>query len=163
MAWLLMAWIPLSPVHAADKARQEDVYDSLQESIEKNWTDGFEHLEATDEIEVKGPLMERILRSIANVFYRHLVGIKGWSLFIGVISLVVGVFIAVNSTVTADYFYIWHYKAGQYIYIGRKGLFMNTLQNISDLFLGNQGNRPGVPERKGHLKNTSRHSKAGNI
>ena len=85
MAWLLMAWIPLSPVHAADKARQEDVYDSLQESIEKNWTDGFEHLEATDEIEVKGPLMERILRSIANVFYRHLVGIKGWSLFIGVI------------------------------------------------------------------------------
>ena len=50
MAWLLMAWIPLSPVHAADKARQEDVYDSLQESIEKNWTDGFEHLEATDEI-----------------------------------------------------------------------------------------------------------------
>lgn len=29
---------------------------------------------------------------------------------------------------------------------------MNTLQNISDLFLGNQGNRPGVPERKGHLK-----------
>ena len=96
MAWLLMAWIPLSPVHAADKARQEDVYDSLQESIEKNWTDGFEHLEATDEIEVKGPLMERILRSIANVFYRHLVGIKGWSLFIGVISLVVGVFIAVT-------------------------------------------------------------------
>nr|WP_300850848.1 hypothetical protein [uncultured Acetatifactor sp.] len=97
MAWLLMAWIPLSPVHAADKARQEDVYDSLQESIEKNWTDGFEHLEATDEIEVKGPLMERILRSIANVFYRHLVGIKGWSLFIGVISLVVGVFIAVTA------------------------------------------------------------------
>ena len=90
MAWLLMAWIPLSPVHAADKARQEDVYDSLQESIEKNWTDGFEHLEATDEIEVKGPLMERILRSIANVFYRHLVGI-------GVISLVVGVFIAVTA------------------------------------------------------------------
>ena len=97
MAWLLMAWIPLSPVHAADKARQEDVYDSLQESREKNWTDGFEHLEATDEIEVKGPLMERILRSIANVFYRHLVGIKGWSLFIGVISLVVGVFIAVTA------------------------------------------------------------------
>lgn len=97
MAWLLMAWIPLSPVHAADKARQEDVYDFLQESIEKNWTDGFEHLEATDEIEVKGPLMERILRSIANVFYRHLVGIKGWSLFIGVISLVVGVFIAVTA------------------------------------------------------------------
>ncbi len=97
MAWLLMAWIPLSPVHAADKARQEDVYDFLQESIEKNWTDGFEHLEATDEIEVKGPLMERILRSIANVFYRHLVGIKGWSLFIGVISLAVGVFIAVTA------------------------------------------------------------------
>ena len=97
MAWLLMAWIPLSPVHAADKARQEDVYDSLQDSIEKNWTDGFEHLEATDEIEVKGPLMERILRSIANVFYRHLVGIKGWSLFIGVISFLVGVFIAVTA------------------------------------------------------------------
>lgn len=97
MAWLLMAWIPLSPVHAADKARQEDVYDSLQESIEKNWTDGFEHLEATDEIEVKGPLMERILRSIANVFYRHLVGIKAWSLFIGVISFLVGVFIAVTA------------------------------------------------------------------
>ena len=98
MVWILMATIPLSVVYAADGGdRQEDIYDSLQESIEKNWTDGFEHLETTDEIEVKGPLMERILRSIANVFYRHLVGIKAWSLFIGVISFLVGVFIAATA------------------------------------------------------------------
>lgn len=76
---------------------ENDVYDTLQESIRENWDEGFEQLETQDEIEIKGPLPERVLRSIANVFYRHLVGIKAWSLFIGVISLIVGIFIAATA------------------------------------------------------------------
>lgn len=98
VAFILLAMFYWNPVYAADNEdKQGDIYDSLQDSIEKNWIDGFEHLETADEIEVKGPLMERILRSIANVFYRHLVSIKAWSLFIGVISLVLGIFIAVTA------------------------------------------------------------------
>ena len=76
---------------------ENDVYDTLQESIRENWDEGFERLETQDEIEIKGPLTERVLRSIANVFYRHLVSIKAWSLFIGIISLIVGVFVAATA------------------------------------------------------------------
>lgn len=98
VAFILLAMLYWNPVYAADsKDKQGDIYDSLQDSIEKNWTDGFEHLETSDEIEVKGPLMERILRSIANAFYRHLVGIKAWALLIGTISFVLGIFVAVTS------------------------------------------------------------------
>jgi len=82
---------------AHDSEEENHVYDALQESIRKNWDEGFEQLETQDEIEIKGPLPERVLRSIANVFYRHLVGIKAWSLFIGVISLIVGIFIAATA------------------------------------------------------------------
>ena len=78
-------------------AEQDDIYDSLQESMRENWEDGFASLETTDEIEIKGPLTERILRSIANTFYRHLVSIKAWSLLIGVLSLIVRIFIAVTA------------------------------------------------------------------
>lgn len=77
--------------------KQDDIYDSLQESMRDNWEDGFASLETTDEIEIKGPLTERILRSIANVFYRHLVSIKAWSLLIGMLSLIVGIFTAVTA------------------------------------------------------------------
>ncbi len=89
-------------VYAAETERkgqekQDDIYDSLQESMRDNWEDGFASLETTDEIEIKGPLTERILRSIANVFYRHLVSIKAWSLLIGVLSLIVGIFTAVTA------------------------------------------------------------------
>lgn len=76
---------------------ENDIYDSLQKSIQENWDDGFAELEATDEIEIKGPLSERVLRGIANVFYKHLVSIKAWSLLIGFISLIVGIFIAVTA------------------------------------------------------------------
>ena len=84
------------PVYAAgteqgNPGEQDDIYDSLQESMRENWEDGFASLETTDEIEIKGPLTERILRSIANTFYRHLVSIKAWSL------LIVGIFIAVTA------------------------------------------------------------------
>jgi hypothetical protein len=88
------------PVLASETRASEeenDVYDALQESIRENWDEGFKRLEAQDEIEIKGPLPERILRSIANVFYRHLVSIKAWSLFIGIISLIVGIFIAATA------------------------------------------------------------------
>lgn len=76
---------------------ENDIYDSLQKSIRENWDDGFAELEAEDEIEIKGPLSERLLRGIANAFYKHLVSIKAWSLFIGLISFVVGIFIAVTA------------------------------------------------------------------
>lgn len=76
---------------------ENDIYDSLQDSIRENWEDGFAELEAEDEIEIKGPFSERLLRGIANAFYKHLVSIKAWSLFIGLISLVVGIFMAVTA------------------------------------------------------------------
>lgn len=76
---------------------ENDVYDSLQESIKESWNNGFEELETTEEIEVEGPLMERLLRNVANIFYKNMVGIKGWSLLIGLISVVVGIFIAVTA------------------------------------------------------------------
>lgn len=80
-----------------DSEEENQVYDALQESIRKNWDDGFEQLETQDEIEIKGPFPERVLRSIANVFYRHLVSIKAWSLFLGIISLIVGIFVAATA------------------------------------------------------------------
>lgn len=83
------------PVYAEEE--KNDVYDSLQENIKESWNSGFEELEKTTEIENKGPFMERILRNIANVFYRNMVGIKGWSLLIGLISMVVGIFISVTA------------------------------------------------------------------
>lgn len=78
-------------------AADEDIYDSLQESIEDSWNEGMDELKNSDSIPMKGPLSERILRGIANVFYKHMSSIKGWSLFIGILSVGIGVFIAVTA------------------------------------------------------------------
>lgn len=81
------------PVRAAG----DDLYDSLHESIEEGWDSGMDELKEDDSIVIEGPLPERILRGIANIFYKHMAGIKGWSLFIGILSVCVGVFIAVTA------------------------------------------------------------------
>lgn len=87
-----------TPVYAQDSSGQEeDIYDALQDSINESWENGLEELETDDEIEIKGPITERIIRSIANVFYKHLVEIKAWSLIIGLISMLCGIFIAVTA------------------------------------------------------------------
>lgn len=87
-----------TPVYAQDSSGQEeDIYDALQDSINESWENGFEELETDDEIEITGPITERIIRSIANVFYKHLVEIKAWSLIIGLISMLCGIFIAVTA------------------------------------------------------------------
>ena len=87
-----------TPVYAKDSSGQEeDIYDALQDSINESWETGLEELETDDEIEIKGPITERIIRSIANVFYKHLVEIKAWSLIIGLISMLCGIFIAVTA------------------------------------------------------------------
>lgn len=78
-------------------AADDDIYDSLQESIEDSWNEGMDELKNSDSIPMKGPLSERILRGIANVFYKHMSSIKGWSLFIGILSVGIGVFIAVTA------------------------------------------------------------------
>jgi len=78
-------------------AADDDIYDSLHESIEESWNDGMDELKNSDSIPMKGPLPERILRGIANVFYKHMSSIKGWSLFIGILSVGIGVFIAVTA------------------------------------------------------------------
>jgi len=57
----------------------------------------MDELKNSDSIPMKGPLSERILRGIANVFYKHMSSIKGWSLFIGILSVGIGVFIAVTA------------------------------------------------------------------
>ena len=87
-----------TPVYAKDSSGQEeDIYDALQDSINESWENGFEELETEDEIEIEGPITERIIRSIANTFYKHLVEIKAWSLIIGLISMLCGIFIAVTA------------------------------------------------------------------
>lgn len=78
-------------------AADDDIYDSLQESIEDSWNEGMDELKNSDSIPMKGPLSERILRGIANVFYKYMSSIKGWSLFIGILSVGIGVFIAVTA------------------------------------------------------------------
>ena len=86
------------PVYAqSDPGQEEDIYDALQNSINESWENGFEELETEDEIEIEGPITERIIRSIANTFYKHLVEIKAWSLIIGLISMLCGIFIAVTA------------------------------------------------------------------
>lgn len=86
------------PVCAKENSGQEeDIYDTLQESINESWENGFEDLETENEIEIEGPLTERIIRGIANTFYQHLVEIKAWSLIIGLISMLCGIFIAVTA------------------------------------------------------------------
>lgn len=94
---IILILLPQTAYAKEKDAEENDIYDSLQESIHKNWEDGFADLETTDEIEIKGPLSERLLRGIANAFYKHLVGIKAWSLFIGLISIIIGIFVAVTA------------------------------------------------------------------
>ena len=97
MFCIILILLPQTAYAKEKDAEENDIYDSLQESIHKNWEDGFADLEATDEIEIKGPLSERLLRGIAKGFYKHLVGIKAWSLFIGLISIIIGIFIAATA------------------------------------------------------------------
>ena len=78
-------------------AAGDDIYDSLHESIEESWSNGMDELKSSDSIPIEGPLSERILRGIANVFYKHMTSIKGWSLFIGILSVGIGIFIAVTA------------------------------------------------------------------
>ena len=99
MALLIVMFMP-TVLYATDEQQEESkesIYDSLQESIKENWEEGFKDLEKVDEIEIKGPLQERIIRSVANVFYSHLFGIKAWSLLIGIISIVIGGFVSVTA------------------------------------------------------------------
>lgn len=81
-------------VYGKDSGSGSDVYDQLRDSIQHSWDQGFDDLEEEQEIEIKGPLGERIIRGIANAFYKHLVAIKAGALIIGIISLVLGAIIA---------------------------------------------------------------------
>lgn len=94
---LLFFMVPQTVRAESEQKQEQDIYDSLQDSIRNNWKNGMKDLETTQEIEIKGPLSERILRSIANVFYKNLVSIKAWSFFIGLVSLISGIFIAVTA------------------------------------------------------------------
>lgn len=89
---LILFWSISIPVMAAE---ENDIYDSLHESIEKNWNDKMSGLKNSDQIAIKGPLPERILRGIANSLYKQMSSIKGWSLLVGVLSVGIGIFIAV--------------------------------------------------------------------
>lgn len=96
----VLAAILLSPApmaYAEETSGQDDIYDALEERIRDSWDSGIEELETENEIEIKGSITERMIRSIANIFYRHLTEIKAWSLMIGLISMLCGFFIAVTS------------------------------------------------------------------
>lgn len=80
-----------------EKVESNKIYDSLSDSIRNRWDNGLEQLETTDEIEIKGSFSERIIRSITNTFYKHLVSIKAWSLLIGILSMIIGGFITATA------------------------------------------------------------------
>lgn len=96
MVWLFSTQT-ISVLAQDESAKEKDIYDSLQESINENWENGWESMETEDEIKIEGPITERIIRGIANMFYKHLVEIKAWSLAIGLISILCGTFIAVTA------------------------------------------------------------------
>lgn len=93
IVFLYLCFIPLN-VYGQETGERNEVYDQLRDSIQNEWDRGFEQLEEDEEIEIKGPLSERIIRGIANAFYKNLTAIKAGSLIIGIISLVLGAFIA---------------------------------------------------------------------
>ena len=52
MFCIILILLPQTAYAKEKDAEENDIYDSLQESIHKNWEDGFADLEATDEIEI---------------------------------------------------------------------------------------------------------------
>jgi len=49
---IILVLLPQTAYAKEKDVKENDIYDSLQESIQKNWEDGFADLEATDEIEI---------------------------------------------------------------------------------------------------------------
>lgn len=83
-------------VYAKEESSQTDenkIYDKLKEHMDTTWKQGMNEIEQEKEIQIEGNLMERILRSMVNVFYRNLGSIRAWSLLIGTISLALGLLI----------------------------------------------------------------------
>lgn len=78
-------------------AEENNVYDVLQERIDKSWDEGMQQLYSDNNIAMEGNLLERLIRSIVSLFYRNIKSIKGWSLVIGSVSFMIGIFIVATA------------------------------------------------------------------
>ena len=87
----VFAAVPEGTVYAAET---NSIYDELKKNIKEKWNRGMDEIEEVRQIEIKGNFFERIIRSIANVFYGNITSIKAGSLFIGVLSVALGIIMA---------------------------------------------------------------------
>lgn len=80
---------------ASEPAEENNIYDTLEEKVKSDWYSELDRIQNKENtIEIKGNLMEKIIYSIVNVFYKNIKIIKVSSLLIGLVSFVVGGLIA---------------------------------------------------------------------
>lgn len=80
---------------ASESAEENNIYDTLEEKVKSDWYSELDRIQNKENtIEIKGNLMEKIIYSIVNVFYKNIKIIKVSSLLIGLVSFVVGGLIA---------------------------------------------------------------------
>lgn len=93
--------IGITEAKAASESAEEEnnLYDTLEEKVKSDWYSELDRIQnKEDTIEIKGNLMERIMRSIVNVFYKNMKIIKVSSLLAGLVSFVLGGLIAFLSS-----------------------------------------------------------------
>lgn len=78
-------------------AEENKVYDSLSDRMKEQWHQGLDDIEQQESIPIEGNITERIIRSITNVFYQNLRSIKAWAVFIGIVSITVGIFVSATA------------------------------------------------------------------
>lgn len=93
LALLLLLLTPIE-VQASEEEQGNDIYDSLDEKIKNNFYEGLNVANKEEKsIDISGNLIERVMRSIANGFYKNLKSIKAGSLFAGTLSFLGGLII----------------------------------------------------------------------
>lgn len=94
--FMIIFAIGITKAKAASETEEENnLYDTLEEKVKSDWYSELDRIQnKEDTIEIKGNLMERIMRSIVNVFYKNMKIIKVSSLLTGLVSFVLGGLIA---------------------------------------------------------------------
>ena len=88
---LLLVPIETQASEESETEQENDIYDSLDEKIKNNFYEGLDNTkEHGRSINISGNLPERLMRSIANGFYKNLDAIKAGSLFAGTLSFLGG-------------------------------------------------------------------------
>lgn len=95
--FMIIFAIGITKAKAASETAEEEnnLYDTLEEKVKSDWYSELDRIQNKEDIiEIKGNLMERIMRSIVNVFYKNMKIIKVSSLLTGLVSFVLGGLIA---------------------------------------------------------------------